>query len=248
MKLRALIWLGAMLSGLLLAGTARAVNCEQISFDGNSYTICDVTAGEDLRLFLRDDSGAVMGGFAALNSELNGALAFAMNAGMYDPELNPVGLYIEDGEQLKPASDGGGYGNFGLLPNGILCISDTIRVWESAAWAEAAPDCRYATQSGPMLVIGGKFHPEIREGSTSRLIRNGVGSSADGSHAVFAIANQPVNFYDFARLFRDHLHLPDALFLDANISQIYAPSLGRRDYGPQIGPMIGVVDATGGKG
>lgn len=240
---RLTIWAGALLAGLAVSPPARAVECENISFDGTAYTTCEVSAGEDLRLFLRGDDGTVMGSFAPLNRALDGRIAFAMNAGMYDAELNPVGLFIEDGAQIKPASDGGGYGNFGLLPNGILCISDTIKVWESAAWEKAAPDCRFATQSGPMLVISGAFHPAFHEGSASRLIRNGVGTSADGSRAVFAIANQPVNFYDFARLFRDHFHLPDALFLDANVSQIYAPALGRTDIGPQVGPIVGVVDA-----
>jgi uncharacterized protein YigE (DUF2233 family) len=53
-------------------------------------------------------------------------------------------------------------------------------VIESLRFAEEAPDCRFATQSGPMLVIDGALHPRFRESSTSLNIRNGVGVSADG--------------------------------------------------------------------
>jgi uncharacterized protein YigE (DUF2233 family) len=51
-----------------------------------------------------------------------------------------------------------------------------------------APDCRFATQSGPMLVIDGALHPRFREDSTSLNIRNGVGVSADGQRLVLAIS------------------------------------------------------------
>ena len=77
--------------------------------------------------------------------------------------------------------------------------------------------------------------------STSRYIRNGVGSSADGQKLVFAISNSSVTFHEFGRLFRDYLKMPQALFLDGNISRIYAPELGRSDLGFQLGPMIGTV-------
>ena len=223
---------------------AQAVSCETITFASSDFTICEVTVGEHPRLWLRDATGEILGGFSAIEADLDGAtLAFAMNAGMFHEDRHPVGLYIEDGTQVMPASDGGGYGNFGLLPNGLLCITDdAIRVWESAAWAKAAPDCTYASQSGPMLVIDGAMHPAFREGSTSRYIRNGVGTNDDGSRAVFAISDSAVNFYDFAALFRDRLGLNNALFFDANVSRLYAPSLGRADIGVSLGPIVGVVD------
>ena len=37
---------------------------------------------------------------------------------------------------------------------------------------------RFATQSGPMLVIDGKIHPAFIEDSTDRKPRNGVGVSS----------------------------------------------------------------------
>jgi uncharacterized protein YigE (DUF2233 family) len=82
-------------------------------------------------------------------------------------------------------------------------------------------------------------------GSDSTYIRNGVGVSADGSRAVFAISNEAVNFHAFARLFRDDLGLPNALYFDGNISRLYAPGLDRHDAGFPMGPIVGTVVPQG---
>ena len=116
-------------------------------------------------------------------------------------------------------------------------------MFETSVFVARTPECRSATQSGPMLVIDGALHPRFLPESTSRYIRNGVGTSPDGSRAVFAISNNVVSFYEFALLFRDHLGVPNALYLDGNISRVRAPDLGRDDAGfTTIGPIIGVVE------
>lgn len=235
--------LAALVLTLLTSAPAWAVSCEDVTFDGARFTTCEVGADEGLRLFLNGTDGSPLGSFTAVAKHAGGTLSFAMNAGMFNDSQRPVGLYIQDGAQVTAASDGGGYGNFGLLPNGIFCIKDdTLRVWESSAYHAAAPTCRHATQSGPMLVIDGALHPKFQPDSTSFKLRNGVGTSADGSRAVFAISNGYVSFHHFARLFRDHLRLPNALFLDGSVSRLHAPALGRSDGGFPMGPILGVVD------
>jgi uncharacterized protein YigE (DUF2233 family) len=92
-----------------------------------------------------------------------------------------------------------------------------------------------------MLVIDGALHPRFLPDSTSRYVRNGVGTSADGKRAVFAISRNAVTFYEFGRLFRDGLTLPSALYFDGNISRLYAPELNRHDAGFPMGPVVGVV-------
>jgi uncharacterized protein YigE (DUF2233 family) len=224
-----------------------AETCRDVTFDGASYTLCEVSATEDLRLFLAGPDGTY-GSFRNVEAALGAvdrSLAFAMNAGMYHRDLAPVGLYVEDGAEKAPLITRDGPGNFGLLPNGVFCIGATLRVIESRAFKAERPDCRYATQSGPMLVIGGKLHPRFLAGSDSLYIRNGVGVSADGTRAVFAISNQAVNFDSFARLFRDELELPDALYFDGNVSRLYAPALGRHDGGFPMGPIVGTVVPKG---
>ncbi len=238
-------WLAAVF--LLAPVAAEAAECRDLTFEGASYTVCDVAAGEDVRLFHSGPDGAY-GSFRKVDEALAAegkALSFAMNAGMYHRDLAPVGLYVEDGVERSAIVTSDGPGNFGLLPNGVFCIGDGFRVIESRAFKRDRPACRYATQSGPMLVIDGELHPKLLRGSDSTYVRNGVGVSQDGQRAVFAISNDAVNFHSFARLFRDELGLPNALYFDGNISRLYAPELARHDGGFPMGPMVGTVVPKG---
>jgi uncharacterized protein YigE (DUF2233 family) len=233
---------------LLLAPVAAgAVECRDTAFEGASYTVCEVQAGEDLRLFHSGPDGAY-GSFRNVDQALEAegkTLGFAMNAGMYHRDLAPVGLYVEDGVEVSKLVTRDGPGNFGLLPNGVFCIGEGFRVIESRAFKKEKPACRYATQSGPMLVIKGDLHPKLLPDSDSTYVRNGVGVSEDGTRAVFAISNDEVNFHAFARFFRDELGLPDALYFDGNISRLYAPALDRHDGGFPMGPIVGTVVPRG---
>ena len=231
----------AILLGLLGEGAEAA--CRDMRFEAASYTVCEVSAQEDLRLFHAGQGGA-FGSFVAVDDALAAQglrLDFAMNAGMFHHDLAPVGLYIENGVETAGLVTQAGPGNFGLLPNGVFCIGDGFRVIETLTYQNEAPVCRYATQSGPMLLIHGALHPKFLADSDSVYLRNGVGVSADGQRAVFAISNEAVNFHSFARLFRDGLGLPEALYLDGSISRLYAPGLRRHDGGFPMGPILGVV-------
>lgn len=241
----------ALLAGVIaFAAPVRAVECSQQAHDGNGYAVCAVDpAAENLRLFLNDADGTPIGHFSTLDTALKAqgrSLIFAMNAGMYHADREPVGHYVENGSEIMRVIPTPGPGNFGLLPNGILCIDkDSARVFETRDYLERRPGCRYATQSGPMLVIDGKLHPRFLPDSTSRYIRNGVGTTADGSRAVFVMSENPVTFHEFARFFRDALDLPQALFFDGNVSRLYAPQLGRDDIGRRMGPIVAVTAPAG---
>ena len=242
MKTFAAIWIASSLA--LLAGAANAAECRDLHFEDISFTVCEADpASEQIRLFHSDPDGKLFGTFDNAEASLNGgAFAWAMNAGMYHPDRRPVGLYIEDGREVAGIVTREGPGNFGLLPNGVLCLNDTsAQVIESRQFKAEGTACRYATQSGPMLVIGGKLHSRFLPNSDSTNIRNGVGVTADGT-LIAAISNQPVNFHRFARLFRDVLKTPNALFMDGNISRLYGPGLKRHDIGFPMGPILGVVE------
>ena len=121
-------WLAAVF--LLAPVAAEAAECRDLTFEGASYTVCEVAVDEDLRLFHSGPDGAY-GSFRKLDEALAAegkALGFAMNAGMYHRDLAPVGLYVEDGVEVSAIVTSDGPGNFGLLPNGVFCIGDSFRV------------------------------------------------------------------------------------------------------------------------
>jgi uncharacterized protein YigE (DUF2233 family) len=233
------------LAAALLAFPALAADCRDLAFDGASYTACRIDPGtEDVRLWLRDGEGRILGTFDRVNERLAAeglTLGIAMNAGMYHDDRSPVGLYVEDGTGETAIVTREGPGNFGMLPNGVLCLGDgTAAVLESRRFAEDRPACRFATQSGPMLVIDGALHPRFIPGSDFLNIRNGAGVAPDGT-LWLAISNEPVNFHDFARLFRDELGTPNALYLDGSVSRLYRRDTGRHDLGFPVGPIIGTA-------
>jgi uncharacterized protein YigE (DUF2233 family) len=198
---------------------------------------------ERVELFLRDDAGHAFKRFDQLKSWLaakNKQLRFAMNAGMFQPDFSPVGLFVQDGQEVAPLNLSNGTGNFFLKPNGVFFVSESgPRIVESTEYPALAQGVRLATQSGPLLVRKGALHPAIDAASTSRLLRNGVGISGDT--IVFVISEQPVSFYELAKYFRDELHCPDALYLDGVVSSLYSTDLQRNDSRADLGPIVAVV-------
>ncbi len=238
------VW-AALLFSLAAVGTARAAEgpCRPESFEGARYTVCTVDLRrERLRLFWQDAAGQPYRSLGHLAEVQGPGLAFAMNAGMYHEDLSPVGLYVEEGRQMKAVSTTDGPGNFHMKPNGVFHVrAGKAGVTETGRYLAARVQADLATQSGPMLVIGGRIHPRISADGPSHKVRNGVGVRDGGRTVVFAISEAPVSFGAFARLFRDDLGCPDALFLDGSVSSLYAPGLKRSDISRPLGPMIGAM-------
>ena len=78
---------------------------------------------------------------------------------MFDPDLKPVGLYVEHGQELVRLNARSGYGNFHMKPNGIFYRA---AVTETRAFLKQRPQTDLATQSGPMLVIGSLAESLVR--------------------------------------------------------------------------------------
>jgi len=199
---------------------------------------------ERLQLFLRDAAGQPFKSFEAIDGTLqtrSQKLIFAMNAGMFHRDLSPVGLFVAEGKQLAPLNTTNGYGNFYLKPNGVFLLSNSgARIVESSEYPGVSERVILATQSGPLLVRNGKIHSAFNAKSESRLTRNGVGVPSPDV-AIFAISEAPVNFHEFATLFRDVLKCPDALFLDGVICSLHSTQLQRSDKKTDLGPIIGIA-------
>ena len=223
--------------------------CKPLEFGGNRFTVCQIDAGRSsIELFLNNENKQPYGSFSALASALASdgkQLQFAMNAGMYNRKLAPIGLYVEDGKQLKKANTRNGPGNFHLKPNGVFYVSSgKAGVLETGRYLKLAPQVQFASQSGPMLVINGKLHPKFKKASTSRKRRNGVGVKDGGTTVVFAISEGAVTFYEFGSLFRDELGTRNALFFDGTVSSLHSTDLNRSDWGRPMGPIVGVAGAA----
>ena len=222
---------------LLAAGCnrqAQAVDSSDVVFDGQSFKIVTIDiARERLALYWKNPDGDPFGTIENLRQwgmTRNQRLRFAANAGIYDRQNAPLGLYVEDGKALVPLNLARGKasaGNFSLQPNGVFAIypDGHAAVRSSTDYKADAKPARWATQSGPMLVIDGQLNNQFADESNSVKWRSGV-CARTPHQVVFAVSQSPVNFHTFARLFRDQLGCRDALYLDGTISQFYLDGAG----------------------
>jgi uncharacterized protein YigE (DUF2233 family) len=217
-----------------------------LTYQGVNFDIYNVPMVQNgLKLLCTDDQKVPFRDVKTLKSYLENKqqqLVFAMNAGMYTTENLPKGVYIEQKQTIFALDTAQtGFGNFYLQPNGVFAFDDTSAVvLETNVFQKQLKNYNYATQSGPLLVINNVINPVFTQDSKSLYIRNGVGIT-QGGKIVFAISNQPVNFYLFAQLFREELHCPNALFLDGAISKMYAPEINRFDVNGDLGPFVLLV-------
>ncbi|EJT05205.1 phosphodiester glycosidase family protein [Rhizobium sp. CCGE 510] len=234
---------------------AHAGQCERETLEDAAYVVCTLAPEKaDLRLFWKGADGEPYRAFASLAEVIHAegkTLVLAVNAGMYRADFSPMGLYVENARELKPAntakaeSSTGQVPNFYKKPNGVFFLGETgAGILPTDEFLKRAPKVRFATQSGPILVIAGKLNPIFIPGSTDRTRRSGVGVCAAGTVRL-AISEDGVNFHDFARLFSEQLKCPDALFLDGGHGVgIYHPAMGRNDrsWHGGYGPMLGLVE------
>ncbi|WP_261990036.1 phosphodiester glycosidase family protein [Hymenobacter puniceus] len=201
---------------------------------------------QKLQLYWQDEQHHPLRSLGRLRNWLAGrgdTLVFAMNGGMFRPGNAPLGLYIENRQQLTPLDTLEGAGNFYLKPNGVFytTLDNQAGVCSTADFQRRHLQgvVRYATQSGPMLVLDGQLHPAFQAGSTNRQIRNGVGVLPDG-RVLFALSKRPVNFHEFAQFFLQQ-GCRTALYLDGFVSRAYVPMQGWAQTDGDFGVIVGVT-------
>ena len=238
------------LAGVLLAPVAAAADgpCRDVTHEQAEFVVCTFdTRNHGFALHWKGADGLPLGYLSRL-PQTSGSparrLLLATNAGMYHPDLAPVGLYVEGGRELKRIVTKGGGGNFFLRPNGVFFVGPQgAGVLTTDAYLKQRPKVDIATQSGPMLVIDGKLHPKFTAEGPSQKIRSGVGVR-DGTTVMFAISRGPVSFGTFGRLYRDKLACPNALFLDGSISALKGSGYDVGQGLLPFGPMLGVYERT----
>jgi uncharacterized protein YigE (DUF2233 family) len=218
--------------------------CKTVTFDEAQFTDCIADpALHRITTMLGNPPYRGFKAFAAARDADAPTIAFAMNAGMFDEAGKPIGYYVKDRERGHELNRNDGAGNFHMKPNGVFF--GTGGKWRVMTaddfYAKIGDRPDFGTQSGPMLLVDGKLHPEITEDGPSRTIRNGVGVDGAG-RAHFVISDGPVSFGKLARYFRDVLKTSNALYLDGAVSALWDPATGRMDARAPIGPMIVVEE------
>ena len=241
MKRKGKIFLVSLL--LLLTAGLISFTTIQNSLDDQILAYTVDTKTQDLQLYWKNDSSEILGSIQNLKTYVeskNLTLTFATNGGMYMQDLRPLGLFIQNGKTQKSINKSDGNGNFYLKPNGIFYITtDNIPfVCTTADFADNGK-IKYATQSGPMLIIDGQIHSAFKEGSTNLNIRNGVGILPNNK-VVFAMSKTEINFYDFAEYFQ-RLGCKNALYLDGFVSRTYLPEKKWTQTDGNFGVIIGVT-------
>ena len=171
----------------------------------------------------------------------NKKLLFSTNGGMYKKDNSPQGLFIENKIVKSEIDTSNGNGNFYLKPNGVfyLTTDKNPMICKTEDFVNNGK-IKYATQSGPMLVINGEIHTAFKKNSTNLNIRNGVGILPN-NQVVFAISKKEINFYDFAEYFKN-LGCKNALYLDGFVSRTYLPEKNWKQIDGNFGVIIGVTE------
>jgi uncharacterized protein YigE (DUF2233 family) len=217
-------------------------------FRGQDYVLVKVAPERaEIRFFNPKADGGVhtFASVASLARQAGKTPAMIANGGMFRPDHSAQGLLVIDGETLSLRDTAtSGYGNFYLQPNGIFALDHAgcgyVVLTQAYPALTDRHDIRYATQSGPMMLIDSTINPLFTDGSPNLYIRNAVGITAEGE-VIFAISEQPCTFFDLSSVLLQH-GCTDALYLDGAISRMYVPTLGVG--GPPdsvaLGPLIGV--------
>ena len=237
-----------LLLAISSAGMAQPTDsaCMQRKFESDRFTVCAFGASRDeLRLLARDTSGKAyrrLPRLAEAPGDDASRFCFAMNAGMFDETGASIGLYVENGKTLKTLNTRDGDRSFNLKPNGVFWIGadGDVRVSTTVDYEKQKPTAKWATQSGPMLVIDGKLHPAFSHDGKARHVRDGVGRTGE-RRAVFVISDDEVSFGKLVRFFRDELKVDDALDFDGAVSSLWSLSITRMDSARDLGPMIVVT-------
>ncbi len=231
---------------------AQAAEIKTVTHGGASYTVCLAHPDRDvIALHWQGPDKQPWAKLQALEAALSPKPVMLMNAGMYHADLKPVGLLVKGGVEIAAVNTTDAPGNFFLKPNGVFSLEkDSPQSTKLRAAVRTTQDfiaqrtkCSVweATQSGPMLVIGGAIHPIFSQNSANKNLRNGVGVRADGTVCFAITKEERVNLYDFATFFRDSLKCPNALYLDGSISRLWLPANGHRPAQPEnFGPIVTV--------
>ena len=239
MKYFRITLIGIMILGVALQQLHGQVTCS-IKQD---YAVAEVPSSEvkNIQMFYKDQSGNRFWNIWNVKQSIERQgkqLIFGMNGGMYTPLFKPVGLFIDQGKQIQPINLKNGDNNFCWKPNGVFAIDNNGKAQVMVSEKFSNSNIRFATQSGPMVLINGKMHDGF-ESSTSTYIRNAVGVKSNGD-VFFCISLKAVTFQQLAEFMLKN-GCVNALYFDGSVSEMYCPQNNQWDCGSSFGVIVGFV-------
>lgn len=236
-----------IVKAVILTALIFFLSCKQTIFQPGSDKFASFTVNpqtSNVELFWRDDDGRAFKSIQSLKSyaEKKGQrLRFAMNGGMFEAGNFPKGLFVQNQQTLVPLDNQDGDGNFYLKPNGVFYLTVDNRAFVTVTEDfKNTGDVKFATQSGPMLLINGEINNQFKKDSANLNLRNGVGVLPDGKIA-FVITRQETNFYELAQYFQN-LGCREALYLDGFVSRMYLPEKDFKQLDGDFAVIIAVTE------
>ncbi len=244
-----------MISSIFWMSTAYSIELTSWNESDNEFIVATISPDTDRleQFWLNPVTNKPYGSISTLAKALSKQgkqLEFAINSGIFSKDQRPLGWYIEHGEKLQSLNviaKENAKGNFSLVPNGVFFIDKdgSAHILEThdflAKQDQFQP--KFATQSGPILLVNGEMHPRFIKGSDSLKYRSGVCVDPDNK-VQFVVTQTPINFYDFALFFKNRLKCENALYLDGTLSQLYFRG---RFYGApfwNVRPYVGMWGVT----
>jgi uncharacterized protein YigE (DUF2233 family) len=242
--------------GVLMAGELVAGDLERIERASVRYLVWRVETKDLGRLQMHwlDNQGRPLANFGGLRDRIareGQEIEFATNAGIYERGPKPSGLTVCQGKEVVKLNLAAGEGNFYLKPNGVFYVDEANRagVMEAGAFGKSGVKARIATQSGPMLLGGGRIHPAFDANSKNLRQRSAVGVRKVDGQVIFVVTDRSdasrrrVSLHALASLFLE-LGCEDALFLDGDISDFAVNPGPRTEFTPQtFAAMFALVKA-----
>lgn len=231
---------------LIILSFCLILSCNDKLKKEDDFVIFKVNPKVDhISFYWKNDDGQILKSIDNLKKKVERDkknLKFAMNGGMFEKNNFPKGLYIENCEILNKIDTQSGEGNFYLNSNGIFYLTknNDAELIETKKFKNNS-NIKYATQSGPTLLISGEINPIFKSDSKNHNIRNGVGILEDGN-VVFIMSKKEINFYNFASLFKE-LGCTKALYLDGFVSKTYYPEGNWIQKDGDFGVMIGITES-----
>lgn len=238
---------------IALQSLSPALMIQEKAYHQVDFVVVEVSEQDALQLFWKqpniDQAYQSFNGLAKTLAKQKKSVLFAINSGIFGQDQSPLGWHVEEGirlQALNQVTRKDATGNFSLIPNGVFFIDKSGKHYvletEQFLKEQTQYDITYATQSGPMLLIDGRLHPKFFSSSDSLKYRSGV--CVQNNKTYFAVTQNPINFYYFAKFFQDELGCDNALYLDGTLSQLYYQG---KIYGApfwNVRPYVGIWAVT----